>query len=241
MFLSADTMRLLIDLNIPGDKLLEIYASMERDFRLVQAASLPPKSVPSQARRDANARYYQAKKARPKISESTESRLIKTSEFGLKPTESVLIKTPLARVEDKPLRIIITDTSEANASSVGRTSNDLTLESVSPKPTNGRRLPDGWMPSRTTLSQFTAKGYSTDVIDRELTSFRDYWAAESGQRARKHDWDAAFRTWIARSFNGKRGGQGSCMAAGSGNAAGRNGGDVSFADLFVQRYGGSAA
>jgi hypothetical protein len=31
--------------------------------------------------------------------------------------------------------------------------------------------------------------------ERVLESFRDYWLAASGAKARKHDWDATWRTW----------------------------------------------
>ena len=35
--------------------------------------------------------------------------------------------------------------------------------------------------------------------DREFANFRDHWSAASGARARKHDWDAAWRIWCRKS------------------------------------------
>lgn len=83
------------------------------------------------------------------------------------------------------------------------------------------RLPEDWQPAPLTFGS-VAEGivatWENGRVHRELSKFRDYWAAASGQRASKHDWQAAWRTWIATADEiGKRsGGQ---RARGSGWAA----------------------
>lgn len=64
----------------------------------------------------------------------------------------------------------------------------------------GTRLPDGWFPSRTDANLRTER--ESGLTDRELQdaldNFRDYWAAQPGQRGRKADWDATWRNWVRR-------------------------------------------
>jgi hypothetical protein len=67
------------------------------------------------------------------------------------------------------------------------------------------------------------RAYATERrLDAEQTAagFRDYWTAESGARARKLDWRAAFRVWCNREASGGRGRQGNAGAAPSVAAAG---------------------
>lgn len=64
----------------------------------------------------------------------------------------------------------------------------------------GTRLPDGWFPSRTDANLRTER--ESGLTDRELQdaldNFRDYWAAQPGQRGRKANWDATWRNWVRR-------------------------------------------
>lgn len=60
---------------------------------------------------------------------------------------------------------------------------------------SGNRIPEGWRPSE------AGRGYAADRgLDPESTAdaFCDWWLAETGPRAVKRDWDAAFRTWCRR-------------------------------------------
>ncbi len=50
---------------------------------------------------------------------------------------------------------------------------------------NGSRLPEGWTPSA-----------GQPENPQELEKFRDYWSAMAGAKARKRDWDAAWRNWL---------------------------------------------
>jgi hypothetical protein len=59
------------------------------------------------------------------------------------------------------------------------------------------RLPADWQPEP--LSGETAamvSAWPVGMLERELSKFRDYWAAASGRKAAKLDWNAAFRNWL---------------------------------------------
>lgn len=57
---------------------------------------------------------------------------------------------------------------------------------------NGTRIPDDF--DLTPQRRGIALSEHLDP-DRTFASFRDYWTAAAGQRARKRDWDATWRTW----------------------------------------------
>jgi hypothetical protein len=88
--------------------------------------------------------------------------------------------TPEA-ASDKPSRTIIP--SDADASSGKRAT----------------RLPADWQPTLLnpgTVAFDIVSRWEPGRLERELSKFRDHWAATSGAKARKHDWNAAWRTWI---------------------------------------------
>lgn len=61
----------------------------------------------------------------------------------------------------------------------------------------GRRIDPDWQPTRP-LPEPIAKvvaGWPPGRLAEQLESFRDFWLADAGQRASKHDWD---RTWWNR-------------------------------------------
>lgn len=64
--------------------------------------------------------------------------------------------------------------------------------------TTGTRLPDGWFPSRTPGNENAEAGHDQAWLQHELDRFRDYWAAQPGQRGRKADWDATWRNWVRK-------------------------------------------
>lgn len=66
---------------------------------------------------------------------------------------------------------------------------------------HGRRLAADWRPTPDLVSY--AQGHGLDP-DAEAEAFVDFWTAESGQRASKRDWQAAFRTWCRRSVEQRR-------------------------------------
>mgnify|MGYP006981311500 CR=1 FL=1 len=62
----------------------------------------------------------------------------------------------------------------------------------------GTRLPNGWFPSRTPGNENAEAGHDQAWLQHELDRFRDYWAAQPGQRGRKADWDATWRNWVRK-------------------------------------------
>ncbi len=64
--------------------------------------------------------------------------------------------------------------------------------------TNATRIPIDFALTGATREWVIREGLTTQQIAYELEKFVDYWSAESGSRARKLDWQAAFRTWIRR-------------------------------------------
>lgn len=64
-----------------------------------------------------------------------------------------------------------------------------------PRPNDrGTRIPTDWQPSAATIDwakkNFPWAGWA------EVENFRDYWLAESGARARKRDWNSAWKVWV---------------------------------------------
>lgn len=89
-----------------------------------------------------------------------------------------------------------TPTEEASPSSA---------DAAAPTPSKkGRRIPDGWTPSRTDANKKAEGGIDPDRLRLELDKFHDYWSAKTGQQATKLDWDATWRNWLrnARDIQG---------------------------------------
>jgi hypothetical protein len=65
------------------------------------------------------------------------------------------------------------------------------------------RLPADWTLTSERFDYAKAQGLDPGKV---FENFRDYWTAKSGQNARKHDWDATWRTWCRReSMSGRPG------------------------------------
>jgi hypothetical protein len=117
--------------------------------------------------------------------------------------------TPEA-ASDKPSRTIIP--SDADASSGKRAT----------------RLPADWQPDLFqpgTVAFDTVSRWEPGMLERELSKFRDHWAAASGSTARKHDWQAAWRTWVIKSdeWQQKRGSNAGYRNSSTGGAGGQHG------------------
>lgn len=59
----------------------------------------------------------------------------------------------------------------------------------------GSRLPSDFEPD---LGFATGLGLTRSQADTEWATFRDYWAAKTGQGATKADWQATWRNWVRR-------------------------------------------
>ena len=64
--------------------------------------------------------------------------------------------------------------------------------------TNGCSLRLDWKPSGEDRIYAKKYGFSADEIDRLGEDFADYWHGLAGQRGRKKDWPATWRTWIRK-------------------------------------------
>lgn len=73
----------------------------------------------------------------------------------------------------------------------------------------GTRLPVNWRPDPALAAWTLDQGIARPEALREFERFRDYWAAASGARAVKRDWDATWRNWIRKAADDRaeRGGR----------------------------------
>lgn len=60
------------------------------------------------------------------------------------------------------------------------------------------RLPEGWQPTPEAIA-WAQREHPHVNLHAETARFKDHWAAESGAKARKVDWTAAWRNWIRNS------------------------------------------
>jgi len=81
-----------------------------------------------------------------------------------------------------------------------RTERDVTSDVTVTSPTTSRkktasRIPDDFAltPAREAYAEKNLPGVYAHAL---LEAFRDHWTAASGAKARKLDWDAAWRTWV---------------------------------------------
>ena len=87
-----------------------------------------------------------------------------------------------------------------------------------PRPERGTRLPAGWTPGPEQQAFAESLGIRNGVAAAELEKFRDYWAAQPGQRGVKTDWTATWRNWLRRVAEdraGKPAGQSADIFAGA--------------------------
>lgn len=73
-----------------------------------------------------------------------------------------------------------------------------TLQTPPKKKTQASRIPEGWQPSDSLIAYAEQQLPNVDA-ERLAEAFTDYWRAAAGEKARKVDWDATWRTWVRRS------------------------------------------
>jgi hypothetical protein len=68
-------------------------------------------------------------------------------------------------------------------------------------PSRGSRLPEDWALSKS-CGEWAMKetGFSAERVRVEAAKFSNYWWAESGAKASKRDWSAAWRTWVLKAM-----------------------------------------
>lgn len=68
-----------------------------------------------------------------------------------------------------------------------------------PKPAaRGIRLPSDWDPGQSGNAFAEQQGLRNGRAVSELAKFRDYWAAQPGQKGVKADWQATWRNWVRK-------------------------------------------
>ncbi len=72
------------------------------------------------------------------------------------------------------------------------------------RPPDGQRLGGDWRPSPEAWAWARDRAPDLD-LEAEFEQFQNYWFGESGPKARKQDWDAAWRFWVGRSSRGNPG------------------------------------
>jgi hypothetical protein len=72
---------------------------------------------------------------------------------------------------------------------------DLASQAPPDTKKRGQRIPEDWCPSETTKA-WASENYSHLDLLAEWAAFVNYWRGEGGQRSRKLDWDAAFKSWL---------------------------------------------
>lgn len=62
----------------------------------------------------------------------------------------------------------------------------------------GTRIDSCWEPSRLLPADLSVavEAWPPGKLERELSKFRDYWAARPGAGGRKADWEATWRNWL---------------------------------------------
>lgn len=63
------------------------------------------------------------------------------------------------------------------------------------KSTKGTRLPETWEPD---LAFAVSLGLTLSQAEKEATKFREWWPAQSGQKAVKADWGLTWKSWARR-------------------------------------------
>lgn len=84
----------------------------------------------------------------------------------------------------------------------------------------GSRLPDDWVPPQAGIAFAREQGMTDEEIDFEAAQFRDYWCAIPGQRGRKRDWLATWRTWVRKATKHRQRGAGQQHAGGNRQSSG---------------------
>jgi hypothetical protein len=67
------------------------------------------------------------------------------------------------------------------------------------------RLPTDWVPGDSGFAFAQQNGLANGRAQAELEKFRDWWAAQPGQKGVKLDWQATWRTWVRKATETQRG------------------------------------
>ena len=88
------------------------------------------------------------------------------------------------------------DKSESDADTSGSNQGSGNQGSGTRTRARATRILDDWQPTADLVAWQRENGISDLLARRELPKFRDYWAAQPGERGRKADWGATWRNWL---------------------------------------------
>jgi len=89
----------------------------------------------------------------------------------------------------------VNQTDNRRAKQVPTPSSSSSSSSSEKERARGTRLPPDWVPE----PEFAESvGLTNGRASAELAKFRDYWAAQPGQKGVKTDWSATWRNWVRR-------------------------------------------
>jgi len=181
MFISATTLKLLMDKGLNGDDLVEVYRALEADFRSME----PPAKDAAAERR----RAYDRERKR----KST----------GIPPEGNSAISTGIPP-ETSPSRTgaqVVIPSLPSLRSEEAKTPTEPS-GSVAPKgvkrPKGSKRVPTSWIPEKHTLAVLEGEGFTPGDLERALTRMRDHEF-----RNPRTDWDATFRNWVRQDADRK--------------------------------------
>jgi uncharacterized protein YdaU (DUF1376 family) len=109
-----------------------------------------------------------------------------------------------------------TVTQPATAPATPATATHYPLPTTHKQPTvvgRGSRLPTDWTPGEPGFAFAQQQGLANGKAQAELEKFRDWWAAQPGQKGVKLDWQATWRTWVRKATEMQRGKPGEDLGA----------------------------
>jgi hypothetical protein len=101
------------------------------------------------------------------------------------------------------------------------------------RPKQGKRLPADFAIDDAMRQWAIDRGATVVQVETETEKFVNYWTAESGARARKLDWSAAWKVWMGRNLSGS----GSLTVHQGGRANGKDATEEDFARWKRERNG----
>lgn len=189
MFLSAETMRVIMGLGLSSEQVIELYAALERDFRSMETPKGEPSLVDRKRQRDRErmAAKRAAERATPgDIRSDTPERQSRDSlgDPGATVASDIGATEPPSRVREVDSSLPL-----------GGDITPLTHPSgASPQPEKRRKqrfVPVSWHPSESHFAKARELGLSDDQFTIELAKFRE-WEFKDG----KTDFDRAFHRWL---------------------------------------------
>ncbi len=141
------------------------------------------------AQRESNRERQRRHRDKAKIAETTP-----TSVTSQQPEGLVTVTSPLGHGATVP------NQTKPDMTQPGRVERADAPHSPPAKPKRASRIPDGFAITDDLRKWALERGMAALDIERQTEKFVNYWTAESGAKASKLDWVAAWRVWVSRDF-----------------------------------------